>query len=98
MMTVLYSEKENEFQKLVADMQPLGFKKSKELSQYIFSHNLIKNYPNLCGDITMQKDGTSWGFHGGFSPEIYGRLCEALSLENEGSKAQVVGFKSYKNL
>jgi cold shock CspA family protein len=89
---------EKEFQKLLAEMKPLGFTESREVSAYIMDKRLGCKYRNISGVVRMEQDGTSWNFSGGFPPTIYARLCEELGLISQGTRARAVGFKPFKDL
>lgn len=87
-----------EFQALVEEMRPLGFTKSAQVSKYIIERQLWNKYSNISGILIMERDGDQWPFVGGFPPEIYARLCEALGLGNEGTSAKPVNFVSFSDL
>jgi len=89
---------ENEFSQLVAEMAPLGLTHSTQVSSYIVKNKLGLKYKNISGIVKMKQEGTEWNFKGGFPPNIYARLCEALDLQNNGTSARVVGFTSFKDL
>lgn len=90
--------REKEFEQLVAEIKPLGFTKSNEVSEYIVNNRLGYKYQNISGIVKMEQEGTSWDFKGGFPRDIYARLCEELGLSNRGTKARAVGFKPFKDL
>ena len=87
---------EREFAQLVAEMKPLGFSESKDVSSYIVCNRLYLKYQNISGIVRMMKSGDMWDFKGGFPPKIYARLCEALELSNQGTRARAVGFTPFK--
>lgn len=89
---------ENEFNQLVAEMSRLRFTHSNQVSSYIMAHRLGNKYKNISGIVKMAQDGNTWNFNGGFPPHIYARLCSALDLNNQGTSARAVGFKSFKEL
>lgn len=89
---------EKEFEQLLAEMKPLGLTKSQDVSQYIINNRLGQKYKNISGIVTMEQDGISWDFRGGFPSKIYARLCKELGLVNQNTRARVVGFKSFKDL
>lgn len=87
-----------EFEALVAEFKPLGFKTSKEVSNYIVRHQLGRKYKNISGIIRMERDGNEWDFKGGFPTEIYRKLCMALGLNNQRTTAKAIEFTSYNDL
>lgn len=87
-----------EFEQLVAEMIPLKFTVSSQVSQYIMKKELGRKYKNISGIVTMEQEGRQWDFKGGFPPDIYAQLCSKLNLGNKGSHARVTGFKPFKNL
>jgi cold shock CspA family protein len=87
----------DELAQLLAEMRPLNFTRSKELSAYIVEHQLGYNYPNISGIVRMEQAGIRWNFHGGFPPEIYKIICIELNLNNEGTDASPVGFTPFKD-
>ena len=87
----------NEFQQLIAEMKPLDFTHSSQVSSYIRRNNLGLKYKNISGILTMEKDGNTWDFKGGFTPKIYAQICSELDLDNNGSNAKVVDFHSFNN-
>lgn len=89
---------EGEFQQLLAEMRPLAFTHSSQVSRHIVQNKLGCRYRNISGIVTMEESGTSWDFKGGFPPKIYARLCSELGLGNGESGARPVGFKSFKDL
>ena len=88
----------NEFQQLIAEMTPLGFTNSSQVSSYIMRNKLGLKYKHISGVVTMKKDGSTWDFKGGFPPKIYAEICSALDLDNNGSYAKVVSFNSFNEL
>jgi cold shock CspA family protein len=89
---------EKEFEQLVAEMKFLGMTQSNQVSSYIMKNKLGYKYKNISGIVTMEKDGTSWNFNGGFPSRIYAMLCKELGLKSKGTQSRVVGFKSFKDL
>jgi len=89
---------DNEFEQLIAEMTPLGFTNSSQVSSYIMRNKLGYKYKNISGVIEMELEGRTWNFKGGFPPRIYAQICSELGLGNEGSHARVVGFNSFKKL
>ncbi len=87
-----------EFKKLVAEMIPLKFTQSSQVSSYIRKNKLGNKYKNISGIVSMEGDGRTWDFNGGFPCHIYAKLCSKLKLSNKGSFAKATGFKSYKSL
>ena len=92
------TQDEIEFELLVAEVTPLGFVTSKELSSYIVKNKLYEKYGNISGILRMEKSGIKWDFKGGFSKKIYARLCSRLGLNDEGTSAKATDFKSFKEL
>ena len=88
--------KDIEFEQLIKEVSSFRFTQSKDLSSYIIKNQLGNKYQNISGILEMEKDGNRWDFDGGFSPEIYAKICERLNLNNQFSGAKVVGFKSFK--
>jgi len=88
----------NEFQQLIAEMTQLGFTHSSQVSSYIMRNKLGLKYKHISGVVTMEKDGNTWDFKGGFPPKIYAQICSALDLDNNGSYAKVVSFNSFNEL
>lgn len=86
----------NEFEQLIAEITPLGFTHSSQVSSYIMKNKLGYKYKNISGIIKMECDGRTWKFKGGFPPIIYAQICSKLGLGNQGSYAKVVGFNSFK--
>jgi hypothetical protein len=84
-----------ELLKLLAEMRPLNFKSSKELSAYIVEHQLGHKYPSISGTIKMKDDETEWDLKGGFHPDTYKIICSELGLKSKGTKAQVTGFTPF---
>jgi hypothetical protein len=88
----------NEFQQLIAEMTQLGFTHSSQVSSYIMRNKLGLKYKHISGVVTMEKDGNTWDFKGGFPPKIYAQICSVLDLDNNGSYAKVVSFNSFDEL
>ena len=86
---------EEEFQRLVNEMTPLGFTQSSEVSKYIQNHQLWDQYPHISGCARMSLGWDSWRFNGAIAPKYYARLCQVLNLGDKGSGARVVDFTSY---
>ncbi len=87
-----------EFRQLVAEIAPLGFTLSRQVSKYIIANRLGNKYRNISGVVEMAKDGDTWKFNGGFPPKIYAELCAELGLDNQGTRARAVGFQSFREL
>lgn len=87
-----------EFEQLIAEIKPLGFTHSSEVSSYIMQNRLGYKYKNISGIIEMELEGRTWQFKGGFPPIIYAQICSEIGLKNKGSYAKVVGFNSFKKL
>lgn len=87
-----------EMEELIAEMRPLNFRTSKQLSKYIVDNNLGKKYPSISGVARMKNASDEWDFKGGFPPEIYKKICIRLGLRNQGTSARLIGFSSYKSL
>ena len=89
---------EEEFAQLLNEISNLGFTHSKQVSEYIVRNQLGYKYKNISGILRMGMRGDIWDFNGGFPTNVYARLCDELGLENQGSQAKPLGFRSYKNL
>lgn len=90
-----YKIEQEEFEKLVAEMKPLNFRTSGQLSRYIKENRLGRRYPHISGFLTMGYEGREWEFEGGISRRWYRELCVRLNLSNQCSGAEVIGFRSY---
>lgn len=88
---------EREFAQLVAEMKPLGFRESRDVSLYIVHNRLGLKYQNISGIVRMMQSGDTWDFKGGFPPKIYARLCEELDLGNRGTRAHAIGFTPFRD-
>jgi cold shock CspA family protein len=88
----------DELEQLLAEMRPLNFKYSKQLSEYIVKHELGYNYQHISGTLRMRQGGREWDFHGGLSPRIYNTICKELDLDNQGSDAEPGEFTPYKDI
>ena len=88
----------DELYNLLEKVRPLKFARSKQLSDYIVRNSLGYKYPNIAGIVRMEDGGTEWNFNGGFPPKIYAIICDELALGNQGTRARVVGFESYKQM
>ena len=87
-----------ELLQLLAEMYPLNFKESSDLSKYILKHKLGYKYPNISGIVRMKEEDTEWNFLGGFPPDIYKIVCEELNLSNRGTSARAVKFTPFKDI
>lgn len=86
-----------EFDALVAEVEPYRFTTSSQVSHYIVKNRLGYKYKKISGYITMELDGRQWDFKGGFPPKIYAQLCEAIGLNNNGSRARVIGVETFED-
>jgi cold shock CspA family protein len=89
---------DEEFESLVAEIKSKGFTMSWQVSNYIIQHRLGDKYKHISGVLTMANNGTLWKFNGGFSPDIYGKLCHEIGLGNKGTNSKVAGFRAFKDL
>lgn len=89
---------ESEFRELVAEVRPLGFTRSEDVSSYILDHGLCGKYRHISGIVPMERDGDLWDFVGGISEVFFGRLCSALGLAHRHSTARPRGFISFDEL
>lgn len=87
-----------QFEALVAEIRPLGFTKSSEVSKHIVKSKLARKYSHISGVLTMERGGEQWAFVGGFPPRIYARLCRELGLGNEGSDASPTDFIPFSDM
>lgn len=87
---------EAEFDALVAEIRPLGFSHSSQVSRYIVQNSLGHKYKKISGYLTMESGEEKWEFKGGFPPKIYARLCDALDLDNYHSSARATQFESFE--
>ena len=86
-----------EFDQLVAEIRPLDYSESSQVSRYIMKHKLGYKYRNISGIVKMKRDVDTWDFKGGFPPYVFARLCSELGLKSKKSAARVVGFTPFKN-
>ncbi|MFN5471046.1 MAG: cold shock domain-containing protein [Pseudanabaena sp.] len=89
---------EEEFRQLVEEISALRFTQSKQVSAYIVRNRLGHKYKQISGILQMELGGEVWNFNGGFPPNIYARLCDALGLGNQGSRAVPLAFTPYKDI
>ncbi|MFN5924413.1 MAG: hypothetical protein ACK466_11585, partial [Pseudanabaena sp.] len=89
---------EEEFRQLVEEISALRFTQSKQVSAYIVRNRLGHKYKHISGILQMELGGEVWNFNGGFPPNIYARLCDALGLGNQGSRAVPLAFTPYKDI
>lgn len=88
-----------EFNELITELSKLGFTHSSEVSEYIVKNNLGNKYKNISGIIQMTKHSDKWLFDGGFPPDVYGRLCRKVKLNNNnGSQSRPGKFTPYKSI
>ncbi len=90
--------KEEEFHQLIAEISALNFTRSGQVSEYIIENKLGSKYKNISGVLQMKLGDNAWKFEGGISPDIYGRLCNELGLENNKSEAIPDKFTPYKDV
>jgi cold shock CspA family protein len=94
----LIEPKAAELRQLLAEMRPLNFKNSKQLSAYIVKHQLGRKYLNISGIVRMEEQDVRWDFHGGFPPDIYRVICRELCLSNQGTFARAIKFTPFKDI
>lgn len=84
---------------LVAFFRKKRFTRSSQVSQYIRTHNMRDEWPNITGYLTMESNygGGRWNFDGGISPAYFAYVCRELDLNGNGSDSHVVGFHSYSS-
>lgn len=90
--------KEIEFQNLVNEIKELEFTHSSQVSAYIIKNRLGFKYKNISGILTMEQNGITWKFKGGFPPRIYAKLCEQLNLRSQRTDAKPIEFSSFKEI
>lgn len=86
---------EEEFQRLVREMAPLGFTQSAQVSNYIVQNQLGHRYPHIAGIGKMERGADRWDFEGAISRRHYARLCSVLQLSDRRSGAVLADFTSY---
>ena len=86
---------EREFQMLVREMRPKGFRMSWQVSRYIVEHKLGAKYKFISGLLDFENSYSSWTFKGGISPAYYARLCRELKLANKKTDSYVREFTPY---
>ena len=93
-------DEEREVEQLVALFRGMGFKRSAQISHYIRRHRLGFRFPNISGFLELTRGHAgftdTWEFEGGIKPRFYAEVCNRLELDNNGSRARVTGFESYK--
>lgn len=93
-------DEEREVEQLVALFHGMGFTRSAQISRYIREHRLGFQFPNISGflELTRDDDGyaDTWEFEGGIKPQFYAEVCNRLGLNNNCSRARVIGFESYR--
>lgn len=90
--------KDEEFELLIAEIEPKGFVQSSQVSRYIINNRLGDKYKTISGILEMRNNESTWKFNGGFPPDIYAKLCRRLGLGHKGTNSKVVGFTSFKDL
>ena len=88
----------DELAQLLAEMRPLNFTRSKDLSAYIVQYQLGYSYPNISGIVRMKQADTEWNFHGGFPLDIYRIICQELDLCDRGTNAIAIKFTAFKDI
>ena len=88
----------DELERLLAEMRPFNFRRSKQLSQYIVRHKMGYKYPNISGIVTMEDGGQEWDFYGGFPTPIYKIICRELGLDNERTTARPTDFRPWSQV
>lgn len=86
---------EEEIERLVEMFEEMEFEYSSDVSNYIRTHDLRDEFPNITGYLKMSLGSDTWEFDGGIDPCYYAEICRRLGLDNNGSHAQVEGFESY---
>lgn len=86
---------EEEFQRLVNEVAPLGFTQSAEVSNYILNNHLEDRYPHISGIGTFNLEARAWKMKGAISPRFYARLCSALGLSDRRSGAVLTDFSTF---
>lgn len=93
-------DEEREVEELVALFSRMRFSRSAEISRYIRNHKLGYQFPNISGYLELTRDDDdgcdTWEFEGGIKPKFYREVCLRLGLGNQGSRARVTGFESYR--
>lgn len=85
---------EQEFEAMVEEFRPLGFRHSGEVSRYIRDHKLGNKYRKLSGELELSTDTDAWVFSGAIDPKYYARLCSELDLEGKKTRAVPGRFTS----
>lgn len=85
---------EEEFEAMVEEFRPLGFKTSAEVSRYVRNNKLGTKYRKLSGELELSNEGEAWVFNGAINPRYYARLCDALGLGNKKTNAVPGRFTS----
>ncbi|MBQ8706733.1 MAG: hypothetical protein IJ523_01435 [Succinivibrionaceae bacterium] len=86
---------EAEYQSLLDELRPLGFRFSYQVSKYIVSNHLEQRYGRISGILRMRNMVGAWEFVGGIAPGYYRRLCRDLGLKSKNSFSWVTGFRSF---
>ena len=93
-----FKSEEEEFESLVRVLEPKGFTRSNQVSEYITKNNLSRIYRRLSGILKMEKNGNRYHYINGISPKYYRLLCQRLSLSDQQSGATVIDFISHEDL
>lgn len=90
---------ESEVNKLVELFAGMGFAKSADISRYIRTHKLGRQFPNVAGylKLSSHEGNDTWEFEGGIKPCYYAEVCRRLELSDQGSRAHVTGFESFRD-
>ena len=86
---------EEEFRKLVEEVEPLGFTQSAEVSAYIRNNHLGHRFPHISGTGTFLLGSNEWRFDGAISRRYYAKLCSVLHLSDQGSGAVMTNFSPF---
>lgn len=84
-----HETEEEEFERLIREIAPLGLTTSAQVSAYIMKNKLGYKYKSISGILEMELNGRTWKFDGAFPPKIYARLCSELGLDNQNSLGKV---------
>lgn len=88
----------DELEQLLAQMRPLNFTYSNQLSAYIVNNRLGYKYQHISGILKMRNADKEWDFNGGFPPRIYKIICEELRLHNQGTYTEPGVFIPFKDV
>jgi hypothetical protein len=89
---------EQQFQQLLAEAKPLGYKYSAQLSQWIVRTRAGLKYGLLSGVGKFTDGQDSWKFRGTISPYWYHRVCEELGLSSKKTQSELIEYESFKSL